>query len=127
MKYLKTFNENFITDLFKKSDEDKIADQILKKIETSEVRWESNLSGLGSKEAHYLSDIVFKDVPVQVTTYNDFYPDGGAVYKVYVDGDLLECSESKSRKIYNSMFKRYKYLKKEKRLSGIKSKIVTGD
>lgn len=76
--------------------------------------------------SHLISDMVFDDDIVKVTSYIDFYPDSD-VCEVYVDDDLLNCSESKSRKIYNSMKKRAKYLEKQKKLSGIKSKIVIGD
>ena len=116
MKHLKRFNENFITDLFKKSDEDKIADEILKKLETSEVKWVTNFSGLGDyiELAHYLSEIVFENNTIQLTAYKDFSIKGRRdIYEIYIDDDLLECSESKSKKIYKVMEKRYSSTNKE--------------
>ena len=72
MKHLKRFNENFITDLFKKSDEDKIADEILKKLETSEVKSGfGRLDWLNRKREHYLSEMVFKNNTIQVADLNE--------------------------------------------------------
>jgi len=112
MKHLKSFNElneGIIPDLFKKSDEDKIADEILKKLETSEVKSGfGRLDWLNRKKEHYLSEMVFKNNTIKVTAYKDFSIKGRRdVYEIYIDDDLLECSESKSKKIYKVMEKRY--------------------
>jgi disulfide oxidoreductase YuzD len=126
MKHLKRFNENFITDLFKKSDEDKIADEILKKLETSEVKWVTNFSGLERKKgpfsAHYLSEIVFENNTIQVRAYKVFSEDS-YVCEIYIDDDLLECSNSKSKKIYQFMEKKSSVSSKEQSINRIKSKI----
>ena len=124
MKHLKRFNENFITDLFKKSDEDKIADEILKKLETSEVKWVTNFSGLGDyiELAHYLSEIVFENNTIQVRAYKVFFEDS-YVCEIYIDDDLLECSNSKSKKIYQFMEKKSSVTNKEQITNRIKSKI----
>jgi len=133
MKHLKRFNENFITDLFKKSDEDKIAEVILKKLETSEVKSGfGRLDWLNRKRKNYLSEIVFENNTIQLTAYKDFSNKGRRdIYEIYIDDDLLECSESKSKKIYKVMEKRYSSTNKEQNsntnkeqsINRIKSKI----
>lgn len=128
MKHIKRFNENFITDLFKKSEEDKIADEILKKLETSEVKWVTNISGLERKKPNYLSNMVFGKNTIQVAAYKDSSPftlnkQSRDVFKIHIDDDLLECSDSKSKKIYQVMEKRCSIIDKEQRTNRIKSKI----
>ena len=134
MKHIKGFNENFITDLFKKSEEDKIADEILKKLETSEVQWVTNISGLERKKPHYLSKMVLGKNTIQVAAYKDSTAftlnkqrraSGSLtdVFEIYIDNDLLECSDSKSKKIYQVMEKKSSSSNKEQRTNRIKSKI----